>query len=152
MNGIAPYLAYVGIHHRGTWVAQTLVDSCRTEEEQRIIAESFREWAPALMCDKIGNYLCPGIMEYGPELNNFLFEAAMDRLLVIALDRYGARCLLRCLESSKVTLYQKVCHYRLSNVAVLGNGQAEACGNVHCTQLHPSRHKLKWSALADMAA
>lgn len=42
------------------------------------------------MCDKIGNYLSPGIMEYGPELNNFLFEAAMDRLLVIALDRYGA--------------------------------------------------------------
>ncbi|KAE8541755.1 hypothetical protein D1P53_001928 [Cryptococcus gattii VGV] len=46
-------------------------------------------------------------MEYGPELNNFLFEAAMDRLLVIASDRYGARCLLRCLESSKATLYQK---------------------------------------------
>nr|KIR88710.1 hypothetical protein I308_00789 [Cryptococcus tetragattii IND107] len=59
------------------------------------------------MFDKIGNYLCPGIMEYGPELNNFLFEAAMDRLLVIASDRYGARCLLRCLESSKATLYQK---------------------------------------------
>ncbi|ADV23398.1 hypothetical protein I305_01386 [Cryptococcus gattii E566] len=107
LNGIAPYLAYVGIHHRGTWVAQTPVDSCRTEEEQRIIAESFREWAPALMCDKIGNYLCPGIVEYGPELNNFLFEAAMDRLLVIASDRYGARCLLKCLESSKATLYQK---------------------------------------------
>lgn len=103
LNGIAPYLAYVGIHHRGTWVAQTLVDSCRTEEEQRIIAESFREWAPALMCDKIGNYLCPGIVEYDPELNNFLFEAAMDRLLVIASDRYGARCLLKCLESSKAT-------------------------------------------------
>lgn len=43
------------------------------------------------MCDKIGNYLCPDIIEYGPELNNFLFEAAMDRLQVIASDRYGAR-------------------------------------------------------------
>lgn len=42
-----------------------------------------------LMCDKIGNYLCPDIIEYGPELNNFLFEAAMDRLQVIASDRYG---------------------------------------------------------------
>lgn len=104
------------------------------------------------MFDKIGNYLCPGIMEYGPELNNFLFEAAMDRLLVIASDRYGARCLLRCLESSKATLYQKVCHYPLPNVAVLDNGQAETCGNVHCVQLHSSPHKLKWSALADMAA
>lgn len=43
------------------------------------------------MCDKIGNYLCPDIIEYGPELNNFLSEAAMDRLQVIASDRYGAR-------------------------------------------------------------
>lgn len=71
LKGIAPYLASVRIHDRGTWVAQTLVDSCRTEEEQRIIVESFREWAPALMCDKIGNFLCSGIMKYVPELNSF---------------------------------------------------------------------------------
>lgn len=107
------------------------MDSCRTEEEQQIIVESFREWAPALMCDKIGNYLCSGIMEYGPELNSFIFDAAVDKLLAIISDRYGARCLLRCLESSQATLYQKVCHYPFSYVAVLDNSHAETCGNVH---------------------
>ncbi|KAL0247166.1 hypothetical protein I308_104201 [Cryptococcus tetragattii IND107] len=90
LNGIAPYLAY-------------LPDRRRTTNH----SSHFEGGRQRSMFDKIGNYLCPGIMEYGPELNNFLFEAAMDRLLVIASDRYGARCLLRCLESSKATLYQK---------------------------------------------
>ncbi|WVQ77743.1 hypothetical protein IAR50_007433 [Cryptococcus sp. DSM 104548] len=107
IRNLAPQLASIGCHMRGTWVTQALIDNSKTREERRAIVDAFQDWIPALMNDKIGNYICSALVAYGPEYNKIVFDAAVNRMLEVAQDRFGARCLIRCLESPLTTWYQK---------------------------------------------
>ncbi|ODN98087.1 hypothetical protein I350_07729 [Cryptococcus amylolentus CBS 6273] len=107
IRNLAPQLASIGCHMRGTWVTQALIDNSKTRDERRAIVDAFRDWIPALMSDKIGNYICSALVAYGPEHNSVVFDAAVDRMLEVAQDRSGARCLIRCLDSTHTTWYQK---------------------------------------------
>ncbi|WWC85976.1 uncharacterized protein L201_000847 [Kwoniella dendrophila CBS 6074] len=107
LERIAPHLASIGIHKNGTWAAQKIIECAVTNEERTMIIDHIRSFAPPLMCDSLGNYVCAGTLKFGPPWNDYVFDAMIDRLWDIAQNRFGARCMRTCLESNSTTLYQK---------------------------------------------
>ena len=97
----------IGIHKNGTWAAQKIIDLCVTPPERHLIVSHLRPYAPPLMCDSLGNYVCAGTLRFGPPYHDYVFDAMTDRLWEIAQNRFGARCMRTCLESPYTTLYQK---------------------------------------------
>nr|XP_019048935.1 pumilio domain-containing protein c [Kwoniella bestiolae CBS 10118]OCF27865.1 pumilio domain-containing protein c [Kwoniella bestiolae CBS 10118] len=107
LERIAPHLATIGIHKNGTWAAQKIIECAVTNEERTKIIDHLRPFAPPLMCDSLGNYVCAGTLKFGPPWNDYVFDAMIDRLWDIAQNRFGARCMRTCLESNSTSLYQK---------------------------------------------
>ncbi|WWC66747.1 uncharacterized protein I206_100652 [Kwoniella pini CBS 10737] len=107
LERIAPHLATIGVHKNGTWAVQKIIECAVTTEERNVIIDHLRPFAPPLMCDSLGNYVCAGTLKFGPPWNDYVFDAMIDRLWDIAQNRFGARCMRTCLESNSTTLYQK---------------------------------------------
>lgn len=108
LDRIVPHLAMIGIHKNGTWAAQKVIECSTTSEERDLIVAHIRPFAPTLMCDSLGNYVCAGTLRFGAPWNEYVYDAMVDRLWEIAQNRFGARCMRTCLESAYTTLYQKV--------------------------------------------
>lgn len=98
----------VGVHKNGTWAAQKIIECSITDLERKIITDNLRSFAPPLMCDSLGNYVCAGTLRFGSPFSDYVFDAMVDRLWDIAQNRFGARCMRTCLESPFTSLYQKV--------------------------------------------
>ena len=109
LERIAPHLAMIGIHKNGTWAAQKIIECCISEEEMNLINSNLRPFAPPLMCDSLGNYVCAGTLRFASPWSDYIFDAMMDRMWDIAQNRFGARCMRTCLESPHTSLYQRVC-------------------------------------------
>ncbi|WVF66105.1 hypothetical protein IAT40_000844 [Kwoniella sp. CBS 6097] len=107
LERIAPHLATIGIHKNGTWAAQKIIECSVTKEERDLVVQHIRPYAPPLMCDSLGNYVCAGTLKFGPPWSDYCFDAMIDRLWDIAQNRFGARCMRTCLESPSTSLYQK---------------------------------------------
>ncbi|OWZ61140.1 hypothetical protein AYX15_06642 [Cryptococcus neoformans] len=107
LERIAPYLATIGVHKNGTWAAQKIIECSSTDEERAIVVNNLRPFAPPLMCDSLGNYVCAGTLRFGEPFNHYVFDAMIDRMWDIAQNRFGARCMRTCLESPYTSLYQK---------------------------------------------
>lgn len=107
LERVAPHLAVIGIHKNGTWAAQKIIECATTEEERHLITLNLRPFAPPLMCDSLGNYVCAGTLRFGAPYNEYVFDAMIDRMWDIAQNRFGARCMRTCLESPHTSLYQK---------------------------------------------
>lgn len=108
LERIAPHLATIGVHKNGTWAAQKIIECSTTDEERAIVVNNLRPFAPPLMCDSLGNYVCAGTLRFGEPFNHYVFDAMIDRMWDIAQNRFGARCMRTCLESPYTSLYQKV--------------------------------------------
>lgn len=108
LERIAPRLAIIGVHKNGTWAAQKIIECAMTDEEKRLIVEHLRAYAPPLMCDSLGNYVCAGTLKFLEPYNDYVYDAMVDRMWDIAQNRFGARCMRTCLESPFTSLYQKV--------------------------------------------
>ncbi|WVO15655.1 hypothetical protein L204_103315 [Cryptococcus depauperatus] len=107
LERIAPHLASIGIHKNGTWAAQKIIECSTTDEERAIVIHNLQAYAPPLMCDSLGNYVCAGTLKFGEPYNRYVFDAMTDRMWDIAQNRFGARCMRTCLESPNTSLYQK---------------------------------------------
>jgi protein JSN1 len=107
LERIAPHLAMIGIHKNGTWAAQKIIECSTTDEERALIALNLRPFAPPLMCDSLGNYVCAGTLRFTPPYSDYVYDAMIDRMWDIAQNRFGARCMRTCLESPHTSLYQK---------------------------------------------
>ncbi|KGB75087.2 pumilio domain-containing protein c [Cryptococcus deuterogattii R265] len=107
LERIAPHLATIGVHKNGTWAAQKIIECSSTDEERAIVVNNLRPFAPPLMCDSLGNYVCAGTLRFGEPFNHYVFDAMIDRMWDIAQNRFGARCMRTCLESPYTSLYQK---------------------------------------------
>lgn len=107
LERIAPHLAMIGIHKNGTWAAQKIIECSTTEEERALVTMNLRPFAPPLMCDSLGNYVCAGTLRFGAPYNDYVYDAMIDRMWDIAQNRFGARCMRTCLESPSTSLYQK---------------------------------------------
>ena len=109
LERVAPHLAMVGIHKNGTWAAQKIIECSRSDEERRLVCGHLAPFAPPLMCDSLGNYVCAGTLRFGGPWSDYVFDAMMDRMWDIAQNRFGARCMRTCLESQYTSHYQRVC-------------------------------------------
>jgi protein JSN1 len=107
LHRVAPHLAAIGVHKNGTWAAQKIIECSITDEERQIVTSHLRPFAPPLMCDSLGNYVCAGTLRFGPPHSEYVFDAMIDRMWDIAQNRFGARCMRTCLESPHTPLYQK---------------------------------------------
>ncbi|KAL1918170.1 uncharacterized protein VTP21DRAFT_3436 [Calcarisporiella thermophila] len=107
LEKIAPYLAMIGIHKNGTWAAQKIIECTNAPEQVNLISTHLRPYAPALMLDQFGNYVVQCTLKFGPEWNQYAFDAMVDRTWEIAQGRFGARAMRTCLESQYATVKQK---------------------------------------------
>ncbi|ORX35343.1 hypothetical protein BD324DRAFT_632481 [Kockovaella imperatae] len=107
LEKIAPHLAMIGIHKNGTWAAQKIIECSHEPADRQLIVDNLRPFAPPLMCDSLGNYVCAGTLRFGGPWNSYVFDAMIDRMWDIAQSRFGARCMRTCLESNFTSLYQK---------------------------------------------
>jgi protein JSN1 len=108
LQQVAPHLAMIGVHKNGTWAAQKIIECCVLPEERDYLISHLRPFAPPLMCDSYGNYVCAGTLKFGEPWCGFVWDAMADRLWDVAQNRFGARCMRTCLESPYASLYQKV--------------------------------------------
>ncbi|WWD16333.1 hypothetical protein CI109_100759 [Kwoniella shandongensis] len=107
LERIAPHLATIGVHKNGTWAAQKIIECSTTDEERKVVVSHLRPFAPPLMCDSLGNYVCAGTLKFGAPYNDYVFDAMIDRMWDIAQNRFGARCMRTCLESPTTSFFQK---------------------------------------------
>jgi hypothetical protein len=103
------------------------------------------------MCDSLGNYVCAGTLKFGTPHNEYVFDAMIDRMWEIAQNRFGARCMRTCLESSHTPLYQKVRQaetgVRNSELELMVETNRYGCH----PQLHPAGYQPEWSSALDLA-
>jgi len=149
LERIAPLLAMVGTHKNGTWAAQKIIECSVTDAERELVAANLRPYAPPLMCDSLGNYVCAGTLRFGEPFSDYVFDAMIDRMWDIAQNRFGARCMRTCLESPHASLYQRVSPSDPSRV--LADRMAETyCKRGH-PQLYPTRYEPQWCTSLDLA-
>ncbi|KAG0147340.1 hypothetical protein CROQUDRAFT_43052 [Cronartium quercuum f. sp. fusiforme G11] len=102
----APHLAIIGCHKNGTWAAQKIIDCATTPEEIAMICTNLRPFGPPLLLDPLGNYVMQCCLRFGAPMNEFVFEAMVDRCWEVAQGRFGARSMRTCLESKHCTRAQ----------------------------------------------
>ncbi|KIL69515.1 hypothetical protein M378DRAFT_7372 [Amanita muscaria Koide BX008] len=107
LERIAPHLATIGIHKNGTWAAQKVIECVNTPEEVSLIVQNLRPYAPPLLLDQFGNYVIQCCLRFGAPVNDFIFDAIVDRMWEIAQGRFGARSMRACLESPRITSSQQ---------------------------------------------
>lgn len=107
LERIAPHLAMIGVHKNGTWAAQKIIECSTSDDERALITSNLRPFAPPLMCDSLGNYVCAGTLRFGAPHNDYVYDAMIDRMWDIAQNRFGARCMRTCLEAPTTSMYQK---------------------------------------------
>lgn len=107
LHRLAPHLAMTGCHKNGTWAAQKILDCCKSQEQIALIAQHLRPYIPGLLLDQFGNYVVQCCLPWKQPLNEFVFDAMVDRCWEIAQGRFGARSMRACLEKEVVTDQQR---------------------------------------------
>jgi protein JSN1 len=107
LQRLAPHLAMTGCHKNGTWAAQKILDCCKSIEQISLIAKHLRPYIPGLLLDQFGNYVVQCCLPWQQPLNDFVFDAMVDRCWEIAQGRFGARSMRACLEKDTVTDQQR---------------------------------------------
>lgn len=107
LHRLASHLAMTGCHKNGTWAAQKILDCCKSQEQIALIAQHLRPYIPGLLLDQFGNYVVQCCLPWNQPLNEFVFDAMVDRCWEIAQGRFGARSMRACLEKEVVTDQQR---------------------------------------------
>ncbi|KAF1798010.1 hypothetical protein V8B55DRAFT_1550767 [Mucor lusitanicus] len=108
LEKIAPFLASIGVHKNGTWAAQKIIDYANTPEQIRLVRQHIAPYVPLLLLDQFGNYVVQCCLRKGPEQNQYIFDAIVDKCWEIGQGRFGARAVRAILENSIVTKEQQV--------------------------------------------
>ena len=104
---LAPHLPAIGIHKNGTWVAQKVIDTANTPAQIECIINAIEKYTPPLLLDQFGNYMVQCCLRFGPQRNQFIFDAMQSQCWEIAQGRFGARATRTCLESQYTTKRQQ---------------------------------------------
>ncbi|GAA5797070.1 hypothetical protein HPULCUR_002448 [Helicostylum pulchrum] len=108
LEKIAPYLASIGVHKNGTWAAQKIIDFANTAEQIQLVRQHIAPYVPLLLLDQFGNYVVQCCLHKGPEHNQYIFDAIVDKCWEIGQGRFGARAVRSILENNIVTKEQQV--------------------------------------------
>lgn len=71
-----------------------------------LIVQHMRPFVCALLLDQFGNYVVQGCFKFGPPKNDFVLEMFFANFTQIATNRFGARAIRSCLESSQASIEQ----------------------------------------------
>ena len=104
---VDPHLAEIGVHKNGTWAAQKVIDTAKTSNQMKLIADSLHPFTVPLFLDQYGNYVLQCCLRFGFPANNFIFETMLSKLWSVAQGRFGARAMRACLESHHATKDQQ---------------------------------------------
>ncbi|OAD69853.1 hypothetical protein PHYBLDRAFT_188164 [Phycomyces blakesleeanus NRRL 1555(-)] len=108
LSAIGPYLASIGVHKNGTWAAQKIIDYAHTEGQMQLVCTHVAPYVPLLLLDQFGNYVVQCSLRMGPEKNQYIFDAIVDKCWEIGQGRFGARAVRAILENPVVTKKQQV--------------------------------------------
>ncbi|KAF7722605.1 hypothetical protein EC973_002918 [Apophysomyces ossiformis] len=112
LQRISPLLASIGVHKNGTWAAQKIIDHANTDTQGlhqiHLICTNVAPYVPLLLLDQFGNYVVQCCLRMGPERNQYIFDAIVDKCWEIGQGRFGARSIRAILENPVVTKEQRV--------------------------------------------
>lgn len=77
-------------------------------EKIELIHKHIAPYVPLLLLDQFGNYVVQCCLRMGPEHNQYIFDAIVDKCWEIGQGRFGARAVRAILENSIVTKEQQV--------------------------------------------
>ncbi|KAF2717324.1 hypothetical protein K431DRAFT_307019 [Polychaeton citri CBS 116435] len=107
LTQITPHLAEIGVHKNGTWAAQKIIDVARTPRQMNMIVDALRAHSVNLFLDQYGNYVMQCCLRFQAPINDFIFDAMINKLWPLSQGRFGARAMRACLESHFATNDQK---------------------------------------------
>ncbi|RKP39645.1 armadillo-type protein, partial [Dimargaris cristalligena] len=107
IESVAPHTASIGTHKNGTWAIQKMVETATTSGQMLPFVMSIKPTTPPLMLDQLGNYVVQCCLRFGPQRNQFIFDAIHARCWEIAQGRFGARAIRTCLEHQLTTRKQQ---------------------------------------------
>lgn len=131
---VAPYMASIGCHKNGTWAVQKMIDCAHTPEQIKPIMECLKPYAPPLLLDQFGNYVIQCCLKFGPEVNQFIFDAIHSRFWDVVHGRFGTRAVRTCLDSKFTSKEQQ----KLVAIALVHHGlflATDANGSILLTWL-----------------
>ncbi|KAJ1652214.1 hypothetical protein IWQ61_007396 [Dispira simplex] len=120
IEAVAPHTASIGTHKNGTWAIQKMIECADTPGQILPFVASVKPTTPPLMLDQLGNYVVQCCLRFGPQRNQFIFDAIHARCWEIAQGRFGARAIRTCLEHQETTCKQK----KLVIIALVNNALA----------------------------
>lgn len=106
LEKIGPHLASISIHKNGTWATQKMIDLAKTPEQVKLISQYLKPYIPPLLLDQFGNYAVQCCLRLGQQ-TQFIFDAMVEKVMIISQGRFGARSMRGILESEFVTENQQ---------------------------------------------
>ncbi|KAF7727345.1 hypothetical protein EC973_007654 [Apophysomyces ossiformis] len=105
---VAPHLASLSVHKNGTWAAQKIIDTVKTAEQIHLVCHHLQPYVPPLLLDQFGNYAVQCCLRLKETHNQFIFNAIVGKLQMIAQGRFGARAVRGTLENQHTTVHQQL--------------------------------------------
>ncbi|KAJ7955442.1 Pumilio-like 12 [Quillaja saponaria] len=91
-------LVRISCDMHGTRAVQKVIETLKTPEQFSMVVSSLKPGIVTLMKNMNGNHVAQRCLLYfSPELNEFLFEAATNNCVELAMDRYGCCVIQKCL-------------------------------------------------------
>ncbi|CCK71011.1 uncharacterized protein KNAG_0F03490 [Huiozyma naganishii CBS 8797] len=101
LRKLADYLSLFGIHKSGTWVCQKVIKLANTARSKQMISRGIELYCTSLSNDQFGNYVIQETIKLGYPWNQFIFDNVLVNFWNVCSNRYGARAVRACLESTE---------------------------------------------------
>ncbi|KAI7891806.1 armadillo-type protein [Mucor mucedo] len=146
LEKIGPHLAAISIHKNGTWATQKMIDLAKTPEQVNLISQYLKPYIPPLLLDQFGNYAVQCCLRLGQQ-TQFIFDAMVEKVMIISQGRFGARSMRGILESEFISDNQQrfvassLCQNALA-LATNANGALLLSWLIESTQIDGRMHVL----------
>eukprot|EP01026_Neomeris_dumetosa_P081042 TRINITY_DN904_c0_g1_i1.p1 TRINITY_DN904_c0_g1~~TRINITY_DN904_c0_g1_i1.p1 ORF type:complete len:718 (-),score=95.06 TRINITY_DN904_c0_g1_i1:454-2607(-) len=92
-------LVRVALNTHGTRAVQKVLETLRTPEQIQMVIETFKPGVVDLIMDLNGNHVVQKCLQkLGPDMSQFIYDAACERVQEIAKHRHGCCVLQRCID------------------------------------------------------
>ena len=92
-------LSHIAFNMHGTRVVQKIIEQITSRDQMELLANAVKQQVPQLIKDLNGNHIIQQILQSFPgDVNQFIHEVLLQRLVEFGTHRHGCCVLQRCIE------------------------------------------------------
>eukprot|EP01060_Flectonema_neradi_P017276 TRINITY_DN2414_c0_g1_i1.p1 TRINITY_DN2414_c0_g1~~TRINITY_DN2414_c0_g1_i1.p1 ORF type:complete len:763 (+),score=136.15 TRINITY_DN2414_c0_g1_i1:51-2339(+) len=92
-------LSHIAFNMHGTRVIQKIIEQITSKDQMELLAAAVKQQVPQLIKDLNGNHIIQQILQSFPgDVNQFIHEVLLQRLVEFGTHRHGCCVLQRCIE------------------------------------------------------